>query len=141
MNDIDWNQIHLPGDCYAECLVATFKVNNYRAIKDLSIEIWGTNNPNQHYLGVSSYEFWGPHQAHPYISLHGGDSIEMAFNDAMMTFSFDKDEFPNEVVFFVKDGEDEEPLYFDGNGERVNLEEAYKRRAEYLEDNPPPFAK
>ena len=58
----------------------------------------------------------------------------MAFRTAMQGITnFDKEEYPNEVVFFIKT-EDDESIFFDGNGIRVPYEEVLKRREEYAKN-------
>lgn len=108
------------------------KIEQYRNITDMEVSIiYHPDNPLNLYEGICNYSFWGPSQAGPYRSIHGCDSKEAAFEDAISGLrSYDKEEYPNEVVFFVK-LKGGEVIYLDGNGDQVSLDEANERRRKY----------
>lgn len=125
---IDWSKIHEGKLESVEFLVGTFKVMYPRAPDDLKVDIWQTRNELVPYVGVANYSYWGPDQGGPYRSTHGGKTIEDAFNDAIRGFfTFDRDDYPNELAFWVKDGTSGE-LLFDGNGNQVDRKTAEDRR-------------
>jgi len=131
------DKMYLPKGTSVKYLVSRVEVQGYRNIGELYIDIWYYSNAIIPYAGNCSYEFWGPAQFGPYRSSHGGETPELAFQDAMSGITnFDRPEYPNEVVFFVEYSKQNRMIIYDGNGERVTKNEVAKRRSEYLTDHP-----
>lgn len=104
-------------------LIEKVFIEYHRAPNDLCIDV--IEYSNGYCIGVCNYAFWGPDQATPYKSLHPKETIVSSINDAISgIISFDSAEYPNELVFWVSD----EDIIYDGNGLKIELAEAYKRR-------------
>lgn len=128
---INWAKIRKIDDYYPRVLIGEFKIDSYRGLNSISIKIWEDPNLSRHYVGECEYAFWGPKQTGAYSSMHPQNTIEEAFNDALLGLtSFDSKDFPNEVVFFEKHTANGK-IYYDGNGEEVSFDEIMKRRDDY----------
>lgn len=127
---INWDKIRKIDDWLPSFLVGEFKIDGYRGLNSISIKIWENPNLSKPYIGECEFGFWGPKQASPYSSMHPQNTIEDAFNDALLGLtSFDSKDFPNEVVFFEKHTPSGS-VYYDGNGEEISYDEITKRREE-----------
>lgn len=123
-NAFDFDIINIPALFECTRLRETFRVTYHRAPGDMQVEIV-EYSPGSYY-GICNYGFWGPEQATPYRSMHIEPSIVEALNDAIEGIhAFDSSEYPNELVFWIS----EQDVIFDGNGARVDKEEAHARRS------------
>lgn len=131
MVKINWSEIRSPKSIDdISLVVATFHIAHSRGPKDLKVEVFENNGGG--YEGVSNYGFWGPEQAGPYKSIRIEKTVEDALNDAVKgMIVFDKENFPAEYIFWVKDRLTKNEVYVDGNGEVVDIDEVNRRRSEY----------
>ena len=107
-------------------VVALFYIDYRRAPNNLAIEV--IENEDGGFTGIANYSIWGPNQGAPYKSIHIKDSIKDALQDVLEgIIEFDDNSFPDDVLFW----EAEDETLYDGTGEKVSLEEAERRRAEY----------
>jgi len=107
-------------------VVALFYIDYKRAPNNLAVEI--IENEDGGFTGIANYSIWGPNQSSPYKSIRTKDSIHDALQDALEgIIEFDNNSFPDDLLFWEAD---DETLY-DGTGEKVNLEEAERRREKY----------
>ena len=133
--DIDWDKIHklIPEKILLFFHIATFEVSYPRAPGDFAIKI--LQQPNKQYLGLPNYDYWGPDQATPYKSVNPEDSIEDALASAISGITlFDKADFPNDCIFWVKYRGFEPILVMDGNGSEVTWRDANNRRDKYHQE-------
>jgi len=118
---------NLPKYTISEAIIVEFE--QYRGLKDIQIVVSQLKTGLFH--GVCNYAFWGPAQASPYRSIHGQHTIELAIWDAFSGIrNYDKAEYPNECVFFVK-YQGTEAIYVNGNGQIVSLIQAQKERKNF----------
>jgi len=127
--NFDFNKIiKLPAINEVNRLVETIYISYYRAPKDMKIDI--IEFDNNCFFGVCNYGIWGPDQGDSYKSIHPKHSVIDALNDALYGIEdFDSALIPNELLFWVSDDD----IIFDGNGEKISMEEAKRRRAENKE--------
>lgn len=124
--DFDFSKIRkYPAIQEVSLISKTFKIYYYRAPQDFQIQI--IQMDSNFYYGLSNYSFWGPDQASPYQSMHPQSNELEALNDALDGIkAFDSSEYPDELVFWVSENNE----IYDGCGNKVTLEEAYRRRDE-----------
>lgn len=128
MSKIIWADIDNDNISEIMLLAATFEVTMKRGIH-VKIKVY--EYPNGKFMPISSHAFWGPTQFSAYESNPFADSIEIALNSAIEGLtSFDREEFSNEEVFYVKEDKNDNIglRYFDGNGYEVSHEEFLRRR-------------
>ena len=128
MSKIIWGDIDKSSAREVMLLAATFEVVMKRGIR-VTINVY--EYPNGKFMPISSHSFWGPTQIGAYDSSPFTGSIELALNSAIEGLTaFDRDEFSNEEVFYVKEDENDDIglRYFDGNGYEVSHEEFLRRR-------------
>jgi hypothetical protein len=107
-------------------VVALFYIDYRRAPNNLAVEV--IENDDGSFIGEANYSIWGPNQGSPYKSIRIKDSIHDALQDVLEgIIEFDDNSFPDDVLFW----EAEDETLYDGTGEKVSLEEAERRRAEY----------
>jgi len=101
----------------SEAFIVEFE--QYHGLKDIQIVV--SQLKTGLFQGVCNYAFWGPVQASPYRSIHGQYTIELAIWDAFSGIrNYDKAEYPNECVIFVKH-QGTESIYVNGKGQIVAL--------------------
>jgi hypothetical protein len=125
LENFDFNKIiNSPEIIEVNRLVETFHIVYHRAPNDIKIDIFEHNN--NCFSGICNYGIWGPDQADAYKSIHLKHSVVEALNNALEGIqAFDSAVIPNELLFWVADDD----TIFDGNGEKITLEEAQRRRA------------
>ena len=118
---------NLPNHIISEAIIVEFE--QYRGLKDIQIVV--SQLKTGLFQGVCNYAFWGPGQGSPYRSIYGQPTIELAIWDAFSGIrNYDKAEYPNECVFFVKH-QGTEATYINGNGQIVTLSQAKKERENF----------
>jgi len=96
-------------------------------------------HPGGNYKTKASHLIWTPAQIGPYTSEDNKETIAEAINASIAGLcEYDKDKFPNDVVFYV--AEDicrigEYVDYIDGNGNSVNREEVEKRIGQWNKEH------
>jgi len=115
--------INAPEVIKVKRFVETFFINYHRAPKDSKIEIIQYNE--KFFLGACNYGIWGPDQITEYKCSRSSSSVIEALNDTLRGIqTLDSASIPNDLLFWVADDD----TVYDGNGEKITIKEARKRR-------------
>jgi len=129
MEDFNFEKvIYAPEVIKVKRLVETFFVNYHRAPKDMKIDILQYGDTS--FFGVCNYGIWGPNQVEAFKNTRQNSSVIDALNDALRGIqTCDSASIPNELIFWVAD----DNTIYDGNGEKISIKEAHKRRSKNKE--------